>query len=110
MTLVGQLDTMETRDGLGFEFTVTNRSPDPVELEFRSGLQADFAVLDADAEIWRWSDGKAFTQMLETKTLDPGDSISYSRTWTDPVPGTYTAIATLEASGESVEATADIEV
>lgn len=110
MTLDGRLDTTETRDGLGFEFTVTNSGADPVDLEFRSGLQADFAVLDDGAEIWRWSEGKAFTQMLETKTLAPGESVSYSRTWTDPVPGAFTAVATLEASGVSVQASAAVEI
>lgn len=98
MALEGGLDVEATAESVEFVFTVINVGDEVVTLEFRSGLAADIAVQSGDAELWRWSDGQLFTQALWSESLDADESISYAATWSDPEPGTYDVIASLEAS------------
>jgi hypothetical protein len=97
-------------DAVTFAFTVENDASAPADLQFRSGKLADVAVFDDGDEIWRWSDGRVFTQALRTETLDPGESLVHEMTWGDPPAGEYTAEATLEATTVSVSARTDVEV
>lgn len=97
-------------DGVEFTFTVSNVGTDSTDLEFRSGLAADFAVFEDDSEIWRWSDGRMFTQSIQYETLASGESVTYTGEWPDPESGAYTAVATLEAENASVETTAEFAV
>ncbi|WP_227376571.1 BsuPI-related putative proteinase inhibitor [Haladaptatus halobius] len=93
-----------------FELTVRNPDDDPADVTFRSGLEADFAVLDEDVEIWRASDGQMFTQALRSETFDSGAEETYTARWPDPAPGRYTVVATLELVEEDVEARTDFSV
>lgn len=110
MALNGTLDVTSTDDRVTFEFTVENDGDDPVTLSFRDAQKAEFAILADDEERWRWSDGRMFAQMLQSETLDPGESVTYDGTWEEPVPGQYGAVATLEATDRSVEARANFTV
>ena len=87
-------------DEVEFALTVENTDDDPVELTFRSCLKADFAVEADGEEIWRASDGKMFTQALQTETIQPGASATYPGRWSDPEPGTYTAVAELNTTDD----------
>ena len=99
-----------TVDGeVKFRFTVLNAGDSQAELQFQSGKVADVAVFDGGEEIWRWSDGRMFTQALQSWTLGPGESTDQQFTWEDPPSGTYTARATLEA-GRNIEATTSVTV
>lgn len=91
-------------DTVALEFRVTNAGDRPVELEFRSGQPAEFVVTSDGEEVWRWSNGRMFTQALWSETVAPGDSVTYDGRWDDPAPGEYEAIATLEAANADVEA------
>ncbi|PSQ18519.1 hypothetical protein BRD02_00625 [Halobacteriales archaeon QS_8_69_73] len=82
-------------DGVAFSFTVVNGGDTPVELTFRNTCRADFAVYDGDAEVWRYSDDRAFAQVLTEAELQPGESATFEEVWPDPTPGDYTAGATL---------------
>ena len=97
MTLDSHLDVAVTETAVEFTFTVTNGDTEPVDLEFPSGKAADIAVYEDDRECWRWSDGKLFTQAIETESLAPGESFVQEGVWQDPPPGEYTAEARLEA-------------
>lgn len=110
MALDGRLDVSDTPDGVTFAFTVTNTADEPRQLNFRSGLAADFAVSTNDTEIWRWSAGRGFTQALWSDTLSPGESNAFEATWEAPQPGDYTVVATLEAHNADVEAGAEFTV
>lgn len=103
MTLDGRL-SVSVGDAVTFEFIVTNGAAAPEELSFRSGHTADFAVFDGEDERWRWSEGRMFTQALQSATLEPGESVTYAGTWDDPSPGDYTAVATLAAENRDVKA------
>lgn len=110
MTLRSSVTASVESDRVEFEYTVENVGDDPEELTFRSALKADFAVLDGDDEVWRASDGQMFAQMLQTETLDAGDSETFAGAWADPDPGDHTAVATLNTSGDDAEARTDFSV
>lgn len=97
-------------DAVEFRLVVSNVGDEPVELAFRSGLLADFAVHADDSEVWRYSDGRAFTQALRSETLSADGSTAFEATWDAPEPGEYVAVATLEATGVDLGATATFEV
>ncbi|WP_049970619.1 BsuPI-related putative proteinase inhibitor [Haladaptatus cibarius] len=110
MTLESELTATPGDGNVEFELTVKNPSDDPVDVTFRSGLKADFAVLEDDQEIWRASDGRMFTQALQSETFDPDSERTYSGGWADPAPGYYTVVATLEIMEEDVEARTDFSI
>jgi archaellum component FlaG (FlaF/FlaG flagellin family) len=98
MSLDGHLAVDVTDGAVAFAFTVENVGTEPIELEFRSGKVADVAVYNDGVEIWRWSEGRMFTQAIQTETLDPGELLSREVAWDDPRSGAYTAVASLEAT------------
>jgi hypothetical protein len=90
--------TVETEQPVTFTFTVTNTGDQPVSLQFRDACHADFAVFDGDEELWRWSEGRMFAQVLQESSLDPGEEESFEATWDDPESGTHTGYAELRTS------------
>jgi hypothetical protein len=102
MSLDGHLAVDVTDGVVEFAFTVENNGTDPIDLEFRTGKIVDVAVYDDSVECWRWSEGRMFTQAIQTETIDPGASIDRELTWGDPESGTYTAVASLEAVDTSL--------
>lgn len=91
-------------DGVSFRFTVINDGSEPVELTFRDAGQADFAVYDDGDEVWRWSDGRMFAQVLQSARLEPGEEAVFEEEWPDPDPGDYTAEAELRVTDHDVRA------
>lgn len=68
------------------------------EVRFPSGQTHEFIVLDErDREVWRWSEGRLFTQALRTRQLKRGDALRYSATWDTAAPGRYRVVASLNA-------------
>ena len=110
MALDATLDVSMGRRGVEFALTVSNASTEPVELAFRSGFVADFAVFEDDEEVWRWSDDRVFTQAIATETLTPGESFTQTGTWEDHEPGRYEVEATLATTGERVVARTPFDV
>jgi len=83
---------------VGFAIEVTNDSPKRVELSFPDGRTHDFVVLDtAGREVWRWSEGRMFTQAMQNRLLDAHDSAVYRERWAPPTPGRYTLVAQLRS-------------
>jgi hypothetical protein len=102
MTLEASLDA--TVDGnVVFDFHVTNAGDSAVELTFTSGQTADIVIYEEgdDEAIWRWSDGRMFTQAMETMELEPGAQFHKTYTWKTPRPGEYRARGTLEADHDA---------
>jgi len=86
-------------------FTVVNASDEAVELTFRDSGRADFAVYtDEGEEVWRWSDGRMFMQVVQYSDLQPGQEATFTESWPNPEPGDYTAEATLRAVDQDVRA------
>ncbi len=62
--------------------TVLNRSDRPRSFTLPTSQSYDFVVVaGAGREVWRWSTGRMFAQMLTEVTLAPGESKTFSETW-----------------------------
>lgn len=91
-------------DGVTFSFSVVNAGDTPIELTFRDACRADFAVYKREALVWRYSDGRSFTQAITMADFQPGERAQFEETWPDPAPGDYTAEATLGVETRTVTA------
>lgn len=90
--------------GVRFDFRVTNASEKKLEVVFPDGRTHDVIVLDSlGREVWRWSDGRLFTQSVQNRVLRSSDSIRFDESWRAPAPGVYTAVATLASVNFPVE-------
>lgn len=97
MPLTATLDVDPGPDAVTFTFTVRNEGDSPVDADLRSAKHADVAVYQGDEEVWRWSDGQRFAQLLQPFHLDADQSETYEFEWPDPEPGEYEAVAALNA-------------
>jgi hypothetical protein len=90
---------------LRFAMSVANGTGRRVELSFPTGQTHDFVVLDATGrEVWRWSDGRLFTQLVQNRLLESRDVVTFAERW--PVPpssGRYTLVAVLRSDTHPVE-------
>jgi hypothetical protein len=93
-----------------FTFTVTNTGAQPAEVRFNDGQQYDIRVWNAsNVLVWRWGADKAFTQALATRTLAPGESVSYVEHWKPTSAGSYHAMAYLTSSSHGAVAFANFQ-
>ncbi len=91
-----------------FAIEVANDSRKRVELNFPDGRTHDFVVLDARGrEVWRWSQGRLFTQSMQNRLLDAHDAVVYAERWTPPSPGQYTLVAQLNSENYPVRQRVD---
>jgi len=110
---IGRLDLQLTLDRAAYKqgepvmmsFAVTNAGEQPLTLLFADSQRYDFTVICGlaawcPAPIWEWSHDRLFAQAVGQETLAPGQSITYSQTWSQtdnagqPVPsGDYQAYA-----------------
>lgn len=82
-----------------FTFTVKNTSSSSATLKFNDAQQYDIRVWDAnDGLAWRWGADKGFAQMLTTRTLAAGESVTYVEHWTPKAAGKFHAMAYLTSS------------
>ena len=109
--IISSLD-VKVRDGIEFTFRVTNNERAKVELLFPSGQTHDFTVVDSlGRSVWRWSEGRMFTQAYQNKFLESGASVTYEAAWRAEVPpGRYVAIASLMSENKPVEQRTSFEV
>jgi hypothetical protein len=91
--------------GVRLSFFVKNATEKRVELSFPSAHTHDFAILDSvGREVWRWSEGRMFTQALQTRTVGAGEVFSYEDSWdAGDLRGEFTAVATLNSRAHPVE-------
>jgi hypothetical protein len=88
-----------------FSLDLTNATKKNLELEFPSGQEYDFAVMDSSGrEVYRWGKERMFTQSLQNRLLDGGETKRYEETANKALPnGSYVAIATLRSSNFPVQ-------
>jgi len=66
-------------DSIEMQIEIANTSDKLVTFTHSSGLKYDFVLTDSDGnELYKWSEGKAFTMMVTQSTLEPGKSIIYT--------------------------------
>ena len=76
-----------------------------VEIQFPDGQTHDFVVSDSTGkEIWRWSEGRMFTQAMKSKTLKGKDDTVFEESWeATGHHGAFTAVAILKSENFPVE-------
>ncbi len=91
---------------------VTNAGAKDVEISFPSGQTYEFVVLDSvGRQVWRWGEGRMFTQALQNKSLSSGEAMRIAERWEHgTLHGKYTAVATLRSSNFPMEQRVDFVV
>lgn len=99
------------RDGVRFDFTVSNTGNKKLEVSFPSGQTHDVVVLDSlGREVWRWSEKRVFTAALQNKVMREHDTLSFADEWSAAAPGRYTAVATLASANFPLQQKAEFVV
>jgi hypothetical protein len=106
---------LEVKVGNGVELAlrVTNNTTGKLELLFPSGQTHDFTVVDSTGrEVWRWSEGRMFTQIVQNRILDSnGGTLAIDAAWRSTIPpGRYVAIASLLSENKPLEERVEFEV
>ncbi|SDQ35227.1 BsuPI-related putative proteinase inhibitor [Natronobacterium texcoconense] len=109
-TLEADVSTSGIDDAVTFEFTVTNTGSSAAELQFPDAAKAEFVVEDEGREVWRFSDGRMFAQVVSSERLAPDESATYEAEWSDPQSGEFTVVAELRARETTCEARTSITV
>jgi hypothetical protein len=90
-----------------FTLQVTNTGERALELVFPTGQSYDFAVRPrgGDAESWRWSADRMFTQAVRSEALPPDSTLTFEESWRPAagLVGEFTARGELEALEHRVE-------
>jgi hypothetical protein len=103
-TLAMRFEVVSEGADVRFQLHVVNTSPRNVEVNFPSGQAYDFIVVDSvGREVWRWAEGRAFTQSVQNKLLGKGKSIDVTERWSPAKSGRFTAIAVLNRSRDPIE-------
>jgi len=95
-----------------FALDVSNPTKKDVELTFPDGQTHDFIVLDsAGREVYRWGEGRMFTQSVQNRTIDGGETMHIvERADLDLPAGNYVAVAKLRSTNFPVQERAPFEV
>lgn len=94
-----------------FSFTVKNTRSTSTDVHFNDGQQFDIRVWnDNNVLVWRWGAYKAFPQMVGTRTLAAGESVTWVEHWTLPARGSYRAAAYLTSSSHGAMASTTLTV
>lgn len=99
LTLSVMWDGLTAGSPVEWRFVVRNQSDAPVSLTFSSGQDGDVVLLDdAEQVVYRWSEGRMFTQALRERALAAGEELRFTLEGTlDVAPGTYSLRATVSA-------------
>jgi hypothetical protein len=104
-TVAAALD-VRVGDKVEVTLRVTNHTEHRVELQFPNGQTHEVVVLDADGRpVWRWSQGRLFTQAVQNRMLDAGETVRFVERWGGPPDkaGSYTAVARLMSTSHPLE-------
>jgi hypothetical protein len=96
---------VNVKNGVQFKLDVRNNTKKMVELRFPNGMTHDFVVYDdTGKEVWRWSDGRMFTQSMQNKLVKSNDSAVFADEWSGRnAHGKFTAVAILPSENHPVE-------
>lgn len=92
-------------ESLTFALRIVNNTAKMVEIHFPDGQTHDFVVNDSTGkEVWRWSEGRMFTQAMRSKTLKGKDDAVFEENWESKGHhGSFTAVAILKSENFPVE-------
>ncbi len=103
--LVPSLNVLRVGEEVRFSFHVANAGSRRLEVKFPNGQTHDIVVLDsAGNELWRWADGRMFTEARQYRSIDGGDSLRLEDGWDQPsARGKLVAVATLKSTNYPIE-------
>ncbi|MBI3976327.1 MAG: hypothetical protein HY334_08050 [Armatimonadetes bacterium] len=61
--------------------TLRHEGDGPGRIQFTSAQRFDVLIRRGGALVWRWSDDKAFAQVIQEVTLRSGESLTFKATW-----------------------------
>lgn len=68
-------------EAVSIDFVLTNRGDEPVRIPLNSGQRYEFEVWRDNRVVWRWSQGRFFTQQLGSTSIQPNEEVTYRVTW-----------------------------
>lgn len=103
--LVPSLAIVPGSDEVRFALAVENAGSKTLEMHFPNGQTHDIVVLDSvGREVWRWAEGRMFTQAHRTRPLAGGDTLRVEEAWdASELHGRFTAVAQLRSTNYPVE-------
>jgi Intracellular proteinase inhibitor len=103
--LVPSLNVVRVGQQVRFSFNVANAGTRRVEVKFPSGQTHDIVVLDsAGRELWRWAEGRMFTEARQYRSISGGDSLLLEDDWNRPTAtGRLVAVAVLKSTNYPME-------
>jgi hypothetical protein len=103
--LVPSLNVVRVGEQVRFSFHVANPGTRRLEVKFPSGQTHDIVVLDsAGKELWRWAEGRMFTEARQYRSISGGDSLLLQDGWDRPAArGKLVAVATLKSTNYPIE-------
>lgn len=106
LTLETDREVYAPGDSVELTLSVRNPGAEPVTLSFPDAQRYDFRILDAEGEtLWRWSDDRAFAQVLGEERLASGESLEWRERYEGRLPsGEYGAVGTVPATDRPLEA------
>jgi hypothetical protein len=113
VTLDTDLDTYRPGETVTATLRVLYEGDAPVRLVFSSSQRFDFRLLDErDTEVWAWSRGRAFAQMLGEMEMDPAHrELLYVERFAAPAsPGRYRLVGEVTAMSVRLAAVKTIVV
>src|SRR3990172_4325658 len=112
-TLTADKPAYASGEPLTFTLKVINDTPKPVRLSFRTAQRFDLVMEDPQGrEVWRWSAGRLFAQVLGHETLGPSGGEFVARATAEGrfPPGIYTVKGIIPALEGGLAASASITV
>ena len=113
VTLATDKPAYASGEPLTFTLKVINDTPKPVRLSFRTAQRFDLVMEDKQGrEVWRWSAGRLFAQVLGHETLGPSGGEFVARATAEgrfPL-GVYTVKGIIPALEGGLAASASITV
>ena len=100
-----RVDADAASQRMTFSLTLRNGSGRAIDVAFPSGKTHEFVVLDAAGrEVWRWSDGRLFTQLMQSRMVGANQALTFDERWDAPLAsGRYTLVALLLSDTHPVE-------
>ena len=98
---------------VNIEFCIFNRTGQEITLHYRDAQRYDFILEDDEGkEVWRWSDGRMFSQVLGEEKLGTGrEEIIYAVKYQGKIkPGKYRITGSIQSIECPMTASLTIEV
>jgi len=111
VTLAADKPAYAPGESITFTLRVVNATAKPVRLTFRTAQRFDLVMEDAqDREVWRWSAGRLFAQVLGGETLGPSGGEFVARPTVEGrfPSGLYTVKGTIPAMEGALSASTTI--